>query len=71
MQYCKDGENYSSLRAAINSACGNNALNRDKYWSSSVSVDNSFWCYDFSLGSFKTVNLAVSNTSYVRAVFAY
>lgn len=66
-----DASNASSLRAAINEACGNTALHNYLYWSSSEDeYDSSKVCvYDFSISEFfsggKTGEL------YTRAVFAY
>ena len=61
----------SLLRDAINTACGNTALQALNYWSSSEVTENSgnAWFYDFYNSKFwygnKTKNYAV------RAVFAY
>lgn len=73
MYYYKDGDalDASSLRAAINEACGNTALQSNTYWSSSEYSDDSVnvWRYRFSFGGF-WCNVK-TNTLYVRAVFAY
>ncbi|MCR5759412.1 MAG: fimbrillin family protein [Bacteroidales bacterium] len=73
MYYYKDGDAYdaSSLRAAINAACGNTALKSYPYWSSSEKSKESgiVWDYDFYLGNFSRYEK--ENDFYVRAVFAY
>lgn len=70
MVYC-DGDNGSTLRAAINTACGNDALQPFHYWSSSEYTDYSdhAWYYLFFNGKF----LWYPKTDFycVRAVFAY
>lgn len=65
----RDGDNGSTLRAAINTACGNDALQSNYYWSSSKYTDNSdlAWDYYFYNGIFYPSN----SYFYVRAVFAY
>lgn len=65
----RDGDNGSTLRAAINTACGNDALQSNYYWSSSKYTDNSdlAWYYYFYNGIFNPSN----SYFYVRAVFAY
>ena len=73
MYYYKDGDAYdaSSLRVAINAACGNTALKSDPYWSSSESSDDSkkAWDYDFYFGNF--TRYTKWNEFSVRPVFAY
>lgn len=70
MVYC-DGDDGSTLRAAINTACGNVALQPFHYWSSSEYTDysNHAWYYLFLNGKF----LWYPKTDFycVRAVFAY
>lgn len=70
MYYYKDGDavDASSLRAAINAACGNTALQSGSYWSSSEDSSNA-WLYLFGYGRFW--GLSKSSSLYVRAVFAY
>ena len=74
MYYYKDGDAYdaSSLREAINAACGNTALQSDNYWSSSEYSDDSncAWDYVFYDGKFWWVD-KTGGTRYGRAVFAY
>ena len=70
----KDGMEYgngSTLRSAINAACGNTALRSDEYWSSSQRFDWSTcaWAYHFNNSKFYWTY--ISNSYYVRAVFAY
>ena len=73
MYYYKDGDavGASSLRAAINAACGNTALLSERYWSSSEYSDDSgfVWTYYFNAGGFPSH--MKSNYCYTRAVFAY
>lgn len=73
MCYYKDGDapDYSTLRAKINEACGNSAL-QSFYWSSSEYSGDSgkAWVYGFYNGLFWGYTKTLS-TSYVRAVFAY
>ena len=73
MYYYKDGdaEGASSLRAAINDACGNTALQSKHYWNSSEYSNNSSvaWLYGFDYGFFW--NNGKTGRGYVRAVFAY
>jgi hypothetical protein len=74
MYYYKDGDanGASSLRSAINTACGNTALQSGGYWSSSERYyySDSAWYYDFYDGKLWNVNKAY-NSFYARAVFAY
>ena len=74
MYYYKDGDadGASSLRSAINTACGNTALQSGGYWSSSERYyySDSAWYYDFYDGKLWDVNKAY-NSFYARAVFAY
>ena len=73
MYYYKDGdaEGASSLREAINAACGNTALQVNYYWTSSDWIwDSAFaWCYVFHDGRFASNAKGIHNS--VRAVFAY
>ena len=73
MYYHKNGDpvGNSSLRAAINSACGNTALQSFGYWSSSEHSNDSdpgAWDYNFNGGAFWWSSTIIFN---VRAVFAY
>lgn len=67
----RNGDNGRTLRAVINTACDNEALQFSGYWSSSEYTDDSddAWRYRFNDGifwwSYKT------RIYYVRAVFAY
>lgn len=67
----RNGDNGSTLRAAINTACGNEALQSNYYWSSSEYTGNSgsAWLYYFYNGLFWWYGKAYDNS--VRAVFAY
>lgn len=67
----RDGSNGSSLRNAINTACGNTELKDFSYWISSEYSDSSdkAWHYYFHDGIFAWKDKASS--SRVRAVFAY
>ena len=62
----------STLRSAINTACGNTALQSYYYWSSSEYASGSSyaWLYNFSSSHFYNFNKTY-NSFYVRAVFAY
>ncbi len=69
----RNGNDGSTLRAAINTACGNEALPSPNwcYWSSSeytVSSDDA-WYYNFNFGVFWWCSKA--SDLYVHAVFAY
>lgn len=69
-----DGGSYgtgSTLRSAINTACGNTALQSSDYWSSSELSSNTdgAWYYNF-YGSYFYYN-SKTGSNYVRAVFAY
>ncbi len=73
--YYKDGDadGASSLRAAINAACGNEDLQSGDYWSSSEYDDmdkNKAWYYRFYYGKFSWTNRTTYDC-YARAVFAY
>ena len=73
--YYKDGDadGASSLRAAINAACGNEDLQSGDYWSSSEYDDmdqNKAWYYQFYYGKFSWTNRTTYDC-YARAVFAY
>ena len=61
----------STLRSAINTACGNTALQSYIYWSSSERSDNTLfaWAYYFSNSCFGLNGKA--NSNYVRAAFAF
>ena len=68
----------SAYRTAINTACGNDALQPNEYWSSSEQQDNSnsMAVYGFnednSKKGFHYLNKTNSfSLAYVRAVFAY
>ena len=69
----RNGSNGSSLRNAINTACGNDAMHysRHYYYSSSQlsSISERAWVYFFTDGQF--TYYAKTNPYYVRAVFAY
>lgn len=68
----RDGTDGSSLRSAINAACGNTALLSTYYWTSSECSEGSgsAWNYCFDEGIFWWNNKAFSHY-HVRAVFAY
>ena len=63
--------NGSTLLSAINTACGNTALQSGHYWSSSENASNSSnaWNYNFNNSYFNNNNK--TNNNYVRAVFAF
>lgn len=67
----RNGSDGSTLRSAINTACGNTALQPYNYWSSSKysGFSDMVWSYDFNEGKFVYGN--ESTNAYVRAVFAY
>lgn len=67
----RDGVDGKTLCDAINTACGNDALRYNYYWSSSEYTDNSdlAWGYYFYNGIFSPGNK--TGYFYVRAVFAY
>ena len=73
MFYYKDGDTggNSSLRAAINTACGNTELQSNCYWSSSEFTDysNRVWSYYFDHGKFHYNDKSSQYSA--RAVFAY
>ena len=62
-----NGDNGHSLLAAINTACGNGALQYYFYWLSSSS--DKAWVYNFGEGNF--ILYPKTNNYNVRAVFAY
>jgi hypothetical protein len=66
MRYCNGGNGHSLL-AAINTACGNGALQYYFYWLSSSS--DKVWVYNFGEGNF--ILYPKTNDYNVRAVFAY
>ena len=66
MRYCNGGNGHSLL-AAINTACGNGALQYYFYWLSSSS--DKVWVYNFGEGNF--ILYPKTNNYNVRAVFAY
>ena len=66
MRYCNGGNGHSLL-AAINTACGNGALQYYFYWLSSSS--DKVWVYYFGEGNF--ILYPKTNNYNVRAVFAY
>ena len=70
MRYCNGGNGHSLL-AAINTACGNDALQSNSYWSSSQlsSESNKAWVYYFQWG--QIFYYPKTNGHNVRAVFAY
>ncbi|MBQ6379471.1 MAG: hypothetical protein IJJ56_11860 [Prevotella sp.] len=70
MVYC-DGDNGSTLCAAINTACGNNALQPFHYWSSSEYTDYSDHAWYYFLFKGKFLWYPKTNFYSVRAVFAY
>ena len=74
MRYRKDddADGASSLRAVINAACDNTALQFSDYWSSSElsGYEELAWSYDFYTGLFWD-GYKWGNKNYVRAVFAY
>lgn len=63
----RNGDNGHSLLAAINSDCGNGALQYYFYWLSSSS--DKVWVYNFGEGNF--ILYPKTNDYNVRAVFAY
>lgn len=63
----RNGSNGHSLLAAINTACGNGALQYYFYWLSSSS--DKVWVYNFAEGNF--ILYPKTNDYNVRAVFAY
>lgn len=67
----RSGDDGSTLRNAINTACGNEALQSSHYWSSSEYTDGSdnAWSYSFYHRLFWWNGKA--SDRYVRAVFAY
>lgn len=67
----RDGDDGSSLRAAINTACGNTALQSFFYWSSSEYTDYSDYAWYYHIYNGKFCWLFKTNYYYVRAVFAY
>ena len=73
MYYYKDGDapDASSLLAAINAACGNDALQYEVYWISSEYSENSdkAWVYSFWSGVFGLYDKEDYNNA--RAIFAY
>ena len=71
MMIYRNGDNGSSLRTAINTACGNDALQSDSYWSSSQlsSESNKAWVYYLQWGQIYYYPKTKGHN--VRAVFAY
>jgi len=70
----RNGSDGSTLRSAINTACGNTALLPYYYWSSSKcsGLSDMVWSYGFNNGQFVYVNESTSiDAAHVRAVFAY
>ena len=65
MRYCNGGNGHSLL-AAINTACGNGALQYYFYW---LSSSDKVWVYNFGEGNF--ILYPKTNDYNVRAVFAY
>ena len=59
-----------NMRNAINTACGNTALQLNSYWSSSLAGTLHVWCYDFESSYFMCLFEGDANTK-ARAVFAY
>ena len=61
----------STLRSAINTACGNTELQTYRFWSSSQLASDSrdAWYYHFNISNFRTESKAGQLS--VRAVFAY
>ena len=71
MMVYRNGDNGSSLRTAINTACGNDALQSNSYWSSSQlsSESNQAWVYYLQWGQIFSYPKTKGHN--VRAVFAY
>lgn len=71
MMVYRNGDNGSSLRTAINTACGNDALQSNSYWSSSQlsSESNKAWVYYLQWG--QIFSYPKTKEHNVRAVFAY
>jgi hypothetical protein len=69
----RNGSDGSTLLSAINTACGNTALQLKYYWSSSKcsGYSDMVWSYGFNNGQFVYANESTSTDAYVRAVFAY
>ena len=74
LYYDKDGNTNgnSSLRVAINTACGNNGITDYYYWSSSAEDainSDKVWYYNFNTSFFALMEK--NSTNKARAVFAY
>ncbi len=76
MRYKKDDDAHgnSTLRAKINEACGNDAMQSNVYWCSSerLEINTDVWFYNFIRGEFIWSDKSGYWDSYcVRVVFAY